>query len=476
MAGAQYTTAATAGDGHAPGGEIQQGTPQSELLRIAEGVHSLGFSPTLAINEAIAARRAAGQDVVHLGFGEASFPLHPILREALARGATSTSYAPVLGIPALREAIAGYLRRTRGLAARPDTIAVAPGSKPLLYALLCALDGDVLIPSPSWVSYAPQAHLAGKRVLPVRTDPHDHHTLTPQALSDALDDGRRAGADPRILIVNTPSNPTGCMFTEQTATAVAEWAREMGIAVISDEIYAELAHGRRRHHSPARFYPEGTIVTGGLSKAFSAGGWRLGYAAVPDTERGRQLMAALAALGSEIWSAASGPIQVAAVAAFSPDEELEAYVRRSAQVHGHVTGRLHRALTLLGIECARPAGAFYIYPDFAPWRGALAERGIASSDTLAASLLEEWGIATLPGTAFGEAPEALRLRLATSMLYVADGDREQRENRLWELLRQADSLPEDDPAAGAPLPLPALDRVERRFAAVVEALGEAQPE
>jgi aspartate/methionine/tyrosine aminotransferase len=447
---------------------------EREPLTLAAKAKALDLSPTLAVNEAIAARRARGQDVLHLGFGEASFPLHPRLREALARGATSTSYAPVLGIPALREAVAGYLTRTRGLGASAATIAIAPGSKPLLYALMLVLDGDALIPAPSWVSYAPQARLAGKRVIPVTTAADDHHTLTPTALSEALVRGRRLGADPRILVVNSPSNPTGGMFAEETAQAVAEWARAAGVTVVSDEIYAELEHGWRRHVSLARFYAEGTVVTGGLSKAFSAGGWRLGYAAVPATAAGRQVMAALAALGSEVWSAASGPIQEAAVVAYTPDAEIEAYVRRSARVHGHVTGRLQRTLTRLGALCPRPAGAFYLYPDFAPWRRALAVRGVMSSNSLALHLLEQWGIATLPGTAFGEEPEALRLRLATSMLYAARGQREQREDALWELLRRSDALPADDPAAGEPLPLEELERVERRFVELAESLGEPE--
>ncbi len=143
-------------------------------------------SATLRMNEAVAARRAAGQRTIHLGFGEASFPLPPLLREELARAATRTEYAPVLGIPALRSAIATYLTRTRSLAATPATVAVGPGSKPLIYALMCALAGDVLLPTPSWVSYGPQARLTGKRVFAVATDPADCHRLTRASLAVAL--------------------------------------------------------------------------------------------------------------------------------------------------------------------------------------------------------------------------------------------------------------------------------------------------
>ncbi len=445
------------------------------LLALAPQAGESVPSPTLAINETIAARRAAGRAVIHLGFGEASFPLHPLLRAALAEHTPRTSYAPVLGIPALRQAIAGYLARTRGINVSAAQIAVAPGSKPLLYALMQVLAGDLLLPAPSWVSYAPQARLAGRRVIMVETDAKDHHRLTPQTLAAALERARQNGADPRILLVNNPGNPTGGMFARADVEALALWAREQGITIISDEIYAELAHGWRAHVSPAVFYPEGTIVTGGMSKAFSAGGWRLGYAALPQTPAGERVTAALRALASEIWSAAATPVQEAAVVAYSPNAELETYVRRSAKMHGHMTGRLYQTLRSLGVLCARPAGAFYLYPDFAPWRAALAARGVTTSAGLARLLLEAWDIATLPGEAFGEQPEALRLRVATSLLCIPDEDSPaEREAALWNLLERADDLPADDPASAPALPLPALERAQIGLAAFVAALGEPE--
>src|SRR5260370_859625 len=294
-------------------------TQASAPLALAPSLQDMASSPTLAINEAVAARRAAGRRTIHLGFGEASFPLHPLLNEAMARAAKHTGYAPVGGIPALRRAIAAYLERTRGLAFTPDNIIVAPGSKPLLYTLLQALEGDLLLPVPSWVSYAPHARLAGRRVIPVGTEASDHHRLTLETLSDTLARARFEGVNPRILIVNTPSNPTGSMFSGEDTQAIAHWSREHGITLISDEIYAELAHGWRAHISPAQFYPEGCIVTGGLSKAFSAGGWRLGYAAVPGGAAGKQLMTSLRALASEIWSSATTPVQQAAGVASTPN-------------------------------------------------------------------------------------------------------------------------------------------------------------
>src|SRR5258706_10890262 len=265
----------------------------------------------------------------------------------LPASATQTGYAPVLGIPALREAIAAYLSRTRGVEISAEQVAIGPGSKPLLYTLLQILEGDVLLPLPSWVSYGPMARLAGRKVIGVQTDEHDRHRLTPQTLSQAMEQARQEGADPRILLVNTPSNPTGGMFDFADVEALALWARETGITLISDEIYAELAHGWREHVSPARFYAKGCIVTGGLSKAFSAGGWRLGYAVLPATMAGKNAMNALRALASAIWSSAASPIQEAALMAFSANASVEQYVRHSALVHGYVAGQLHDTLTRL---------------------------------------------------------------------------------------------------------------------------------
>ena len=442
-------------------------------LGLTPAHRSLSSSPTLAINEAVARRRAEGKTTIHLGFGEARFPLHPRLHQALAEAATRTSYAPVVGILPLRQAIAAYIQRTRGVPCTAEQVVVGPGSKPLIYALLHILDGDVLLPRPSWVSYAPQARLAGRQVCPVATDPTDHHRLTSDALDAALRAAHDAGASPRILVVNSPNNPTGAMFAGEDVATLADWARVHGITLISDEIYAETAHGWREHVSPARFYPGGSIITSGLSKGFSAGGWRLGYAIFPASEVGKQLGGAFLALASEIWSATASPVQEAAILAFTPDPDIEGYIRRAARLHGIVTHALYTTLSDLGIACPRPAGGFYLYPDFAPWRDKLADLGVTTSPELAAYLLDRWEIATLPGVAFGEGPETLRLRLATSMLYDLDdaSSLEERETRLWSLLDQAEHLHPDaqrDPAAH--LALPALARAQERWREAMQQL------
>jgi aspartate aminotransferase len=446
--------------------------PNQFPMQLVSAAQTLATSATLSVNEAVAKRRAAGRETIHFGFGEASFPLHPLLATALAEAAKNTAYAPVLGLPKLREAIAEYLMRKRGLAFSSDQIIVASGSKPLLYALLQVLEGDLLLPVPSWVSYAPQAQLAGRKVIGIETDPVDCHRLTPHALSQAMLQARKDGANPRILIVNTPSNPTGSMFERADVEAISLWAREEGVTLISDEIYAELAHGWREHISPASFYPEGCIVTGGISKAFSAGGWRLGYAALPSTSEGTRVMVALRSLASEIWSSTATPVQEAAIVAYSTDESIEQYVHKSALVHGFLADRLYKTLADLDVPCPRPAGGFYLYPDFSPWRSTLATMGIKTSSELVHYLLEEWDIATLPGSAFGEPPESLRLRLSTSLLCLPTHAKSpsEREAALWEMLSKAESLHFESDAIL--LSMPALERAQTRLTEVIRHLNK----
>ncbi|MDW8269969.1 MAG: aminotransferase class I/II-fold pyridoxal phosphate-dependent enzyme, partial [Anaerolineae bacterium] len=265
-------------------------------------------SPTLAINEKVQALWAAGHEVYHLGFGESRFPLHPLLAEALAAHAHRTAYLPAQGLPELRAAVAAFYERHFGLEVTPDRVIVGPGSKPLLFALMQALVGDVLLPIPSWVSYAPHARMSGKRVFPIPTDPADGYTLHGDRVAEALAAARQAGGDPRLLVLNSPSNPTGRMLTPEQVAELAAFCRREGLFILSDEIYALTAHGSVRHVSPACHYPEGTAVVGGLSKHLSLGGWRLGVAVLPPGPFGRRLMAAVRAVAAEVWSSPSAPV------------------------------------------------------------------------------------------------------------------------------------------------------------------------
>ena len=437
-------------------------------LYLEENIQQLRVSATLAINELIAEKeKDEKQKVLHMGFGEASFPLHPLLKNALAESASATKYAPVLGIPELRLAIAEFLSHNRIMSFKSHQIIIGPGSKALLYGLFQIFEGDILLPAPSWVSYAPIARLAGKKVTPVKTVSADHLGLTEKNLSDAFNQAKKENADPRILIVNSPNNPTGGMFTEKEVKIISLWAKKNHITLISDEIYSELAFGWRKHITPALYYPEGTIITGGLSKSFSAGGWRLGYAAVPDSKAGAKVTQGIRSLGSAIWSSTATPIQKAAAAAFSQNPSIMSYIHQSALVFNYVTNQLYKVFTELEIPCPRPAGGFYLYPDFASWRSVLLKRGVRTSKELSYYLLDEWNIATLPASEFGEDQNILRLRLSTNKLCEPEKgiSGKKREDFLWNLLHSVENK-DFNPD------LPVLKFAQERWTKVITSLNE----
>lgn len=367
------------------------------------------LSPTLRINERVKALWAEGETVYHFGFGESRFPVHSKLQAVLAENAHRKGYLPVQGLAELREAIAAYDGRLLHTTISPDQVIVGPGSKALIYALQMALAGDLLLPTPSWVSYAPQAKLLGKPVHFVRGTAVDGYELTLETLDKAV---QQADSDTKILLINSPNNPAGYMFTPEFLQSLADYCRQNRIVVISDEIYAKVAHGFQPHVSLAEFYPEGTIVVGGLSKHLSLGGWRLGKAVIPKEQAA--LMPALRTIASEIWSTTTGPVQYTAVTAYSNDPEIEAYIAECTQIHAARTQHIWGMFDELGMTCPQPQGGFYLIPNFDRWREPLARRGVHTSDDLAHYMLDEYHIASLPGSAFGVPSAELSLRIATS--------------------------------------------------------------
>ena len=377
----------------------------------------LRMSSTLALHERVDELRRAGRRVHHLGFGEARFPVHPRLLAALRDHAAAGGYAPVAGLPELRERVAVYYRRF-GIETDPSRILVGSGSKSLLFAALAALRGDLILPLPSWVSYRDQAKLARTRVTVAPTSAADRYCLTADGLRGTLARARAAGRRPGILLLNSPGNPSGTIYPDELLAELAAVARQEGLRIVSDEIYALCVHGGSPHSSVARHYPDSTIVTGGLSKHLSLGGWRLGVAVLPSGELGRLLMEHMTAVAGSVWTAASTPVQHAAVVAYGGEPEIEAYIEACAAVQAGVTEYLYRQLEALGVPCPRPSGGFYLYPDFAPWRRQLARlHGVRTSAALAELLLERQSIAALPGSEFGADRSELTLRLSTSCLH-----------------------------------------------------------
>jgi aspartate aminotransferase len=386
------------------------------------GVGGLQATANLALNERVHEMWAAGRQVYHLGFGESRFPLHPKVAEALRTNAQQRRYLPMLGIPELRQAVSVFYQRKFDLDILPEQVVVGPGSKALLYGLLLALGEGVLLPRPAWVTYAPQAHLVGKPVLWVPLCREDGYRLDAGLLRARIEAERAAWRNPEVLVVNSPHNPTGTMQPPEAVAALATLARQERLMILSDEIYALVAHGLVPHVSPARYYPEGTVVLGSLSKHLSLGGWRLGVAVLPPGRAGEALRQVLANIAGSVWSCAPAPVQYAALAAYADDAEIDEYVSLCAAMHAARTHYLYRRLVEAGVACAEPSGGFYVYPHFDAWRGPLADRGVTTSDDLAAFLLERYELATMPGSAFGSPPGELSLRLSSSFLDVENDE------------------------------------------------------
>ncbi len=402
----------------------------AEHSRSYEGNGHVPVSATLAANEVIAARRLRGEPVLPLAFGESGLPVHPALTAELADAAAQGSYGPVAGTLALRTAAAGYWSR-RCLPTDPDRVVAGPGSKSLLFAMLLAIGADIAVPRPSWVSYAAQARLIGATPHFVAAAAGQGGVCDPAELDRVVTanhaaGGRRIGA----VLVTLPDNPTGRLASPRAVRDVCEVAERHDLIIISDEIYRDLVHDPGAAFlSPAAVAPERTIVSTALSKTLSVGGWRIGVARMPDGAAGHVLRDKLLGIASEIWSAPAGPVQQAAAVAFAEPDELAERVDRSRSLHAAVSLAVARICAAAGLELSAPQAAFYLYPDLAPWRETLWQRfGVCTGSGLAGLLLDRYGAATLPGSAFGEDETSLRLRLATGLLY-GDTD-EQREQAL----------------------------------------------
>src|SRR6266705_558280 len=387
------------------------------------------LSATLAANEDIAARRRSGQAVLPLAFGEAGLPVHPALRDELTAAAGRNGYGPVAGLPALRAAAAGYWDR-RGLPTSPDAVVCGPGSKPLIFGLLLAIGADVAMPKPSWVSYAAQAGLTGTRAHFVPCPPGEGGICDPGRLDEAAGAAARAGRPIRSVIVTLPDNPTGTLARPATIRRLCEVAARHDLIIISDEIYRDLVHDPAAPVlSPATAAPGRTVVTTALSKSMAVGGWRIGVARLPDGPLGDALRDRLLGIGSEIWSTPAGPIQQAAAYAFDEPPDIFERIVRSRSLHATIARAVAGLFSAAGLLVPPPQAAFYVYPDFEPWREHLhREHGVTTGAGLARHLLEHYGTGVLSAGTFGEDDRALRVRVATGLLY-GESDR-QRETAL----------------------------------------------
>ncbi|MEX0827257.1 MAG: aminotransferase class I/II-fold pyridoxal phosphate-dependent enzyme [Acidimicrobiia bacterium] len=369
-------------------------------------VRGLGHSATLAINERSKRLQSEGRHVYRLGLGQSPFPIPQPVVDELRANAHQKDYLDVAGLPALRDAVSNYYERRYGIGCTADDVLIGPGSKELMFLAQLVYYGDLVIPTPSWVSYAPQAHIIGRKVRWVPTTAEHGWPLQPAELDAVC---REDPSRPRLVLLNYPSNPTGQTYDIEALQELAAVARRYRVILLSDEIYGELDH-QGRHVSIASFYPEGTIISGGLSKWCGAGGWRLGTFTFPRALG--WLREAMAAVASETYTSTSAPIQFAAVRAFQGGSELTRYLVNARRILRALGAAFAERLRSAGVFVPGPQGAFYLFPDFSPLRAPLAERGVRTSTDLCEQLLVDTGVALLPGAAFGRSAEELTARVS----------------------------------------------------------------
>ena len=381
----------------------------------SDNVRELLPSATLAVAARAKELAAAGTDIVDLSAGEPDFDTPAFAADAgiAAIRAGQTRYTAAAGLPELRRAIAGELSRASGVEADPAGVVVTAGAKQALFNAMFVLFGPgdrVIVPAPYWTSYPALVHLARAEPLIVQGDPENDFKIAP-ALLDAASAGGARG-----IILNSPANPTGAVYDEAELRAVAEWAVAHDMWLIGDQIYGRLYYAGQRAPGLLDLGPrvaERAILVDGASKLFAMTGWRIGF-----SYSAPAIASAMASVQSHMTSNAATPSQHAALAAYAQDpasrEELRT-MQRAFRARRDLVVRLFEEL-LPGVEYVRPDGAFYLFFRV----DSFFDERTADSVALCARLLEESGVALVPGEAFGD-DRYVRMSYATSEAVIEDG-------------------------------------------------------
>lgn len=395
-------------------------------VKIADRIKNLQESATLALAARAAELVSRGVDLANFGAGEPDFDTPEHIKQSAVEAirAGFTKYTASSGIPELRKAIAEKFERDQGLHYESSQIVVSCGSKHSIYNLLQALcdPGDeVLIPSPYWVSYPEMVKSASAVPVAVPTREEEGFRIDPAELE------KRLTARTKVLLLNSPSNPTGAVASRKDLEAAGELVLSRNLIVISDEIYEKLVYPPAEHVSIATLsskLKERTVIVNGVSKAYAMTGWRIGYAAGP-----AEILSAAGKLQSQATSNPASISQKAALAALQGDQKAVEEMRREYHERRDlVLGRL-RGLPL--VKCAAPAGAFYVYPNVSGLFGKrIGDRPLRNADGVAEALLDLARVVVVSGTAFGT-QEHIRLSYAVSRPEIEKG-----MNRLEEFLRK----------------------------------------
>ncbi len=353
-------------------------------------------SSTLVINEKSKELISKGKKVYQFGFGQSPFPVPEKIVEALKINAHRKEYLPIQGLTELREKISKYLLNKTGNEYPKENILITPGSKEAMLLIHIAFNGEIIIPAPGWVSYEPQAEIGSNKVHWLETSRSNNWFPSSKELEKKI---KSIGKGKNlILILNSPNNPSGtvCNNLEE----LAKIAKKYKILVLSDEIYTDLTFSNN-YKSISKYYPELTFITGGLSKWCGAGGWRLGFLAVP--KKLTEFLKSLKSLASESYSTVNTPTQYASVEAYAYEhEKYKLKVRAILQAVGNY---VYNNLKSNKILMAPPQGAFYLMPEFK-------NKKYKSSAKLCEAILRDTGVAMLPGSDFGFKPKKMLTRLS----------------------------------------------------------------
>tara|TARA_B110000003_G_scaffold172618_1_gene172204 strand:+ start:48024 stop:49292 length:1269 start_codon:yes stop_codon:yes gene_type:complete len=398
-------------------------------VKINKNILKLKPSSTLLINEKVKELRKKGYKTTHFGFGQSPFPIYKDITNELKNNAANNHYLSVKGLQDLRDQLSKFLRENQGIDRESELIFIGPGSKELLYQSVLIFEGHFLIPKGSWVSYIPQIKSKGASYSVLETKLEDNFKLKANSLDTFL--STHKGKE-YILVLNSPNNPTGAVYSDDEYKSLAEVCRKYQVIVLSDEIYSQINFKNEFSPSISNYYSEGTILFGGLSKVFSAGGYRLGFMSIP--KEFEHLSIVYSSLFSETFSCVSSPVQFAAITAYEYGANLKAYVTKSVFILNQIASYIFSKLSTNNIQCTKPQGAFYMMIGFEIFKNKINSLQINTSTELAHYLLENFNIALLPGSDFGFKSTELFFRLA-----FVDFDGE----RLMKLVRKETNIDEN---------------------------------
>ena len=366
------------------------------VSKVKNNILKLKESSTLAINEKSQKLVQSGKKIYKFGFGQSPFQIPENIVETLKKNAHKKEYLPIQGLPELRKNISKYLFERTGVHYSKDNILITPGSKEAMLLMHVTFNGEIITPAPSWVSYEPQAEIGLNKVHWLETSRENNWFPTAKDLENKL---KKLGKKKNLIfILNSPNNPSGAICDNLKELALV--AKKYKLIVLSDEIYTDLSFDNS-YKSISKFYPNSTFISGGISKWCGAGGWRLGFLAVPN--KLKEFMKSLKSLASESYSTVNTPTQFAAVEAY--DGDYEDYRLKVRSILNAVGTYVYNNLKSNKILINPPQGAFYLMPEFK-------NKKFKSSSQLCEAILNDTGVAMLPGSDFGFKPKKMLTRLS----------------------------------------------------------------